>query len=138
VTAWRTFLDHPLTGSGLDTFQVVYGKQRTPGYWALEWERTPAKAHDELLHLLATQGALGGLAYLGLLGALGWAGVRAWRRCQGEDRGLVLALSASALACHVQLAFGFPVAALAVLHAVVAGLLSRLAWPGSPAEGADR
>lgn len=126
---WRAavavFREHWWTGCGLDTFQLAFPKYRTPGFWQVEWGATPAKAHNEILHVLATQGLLGGLAVLLLGVGLVRGAVRAWRKAGGERTGFVASLSAAALAFGVQGLFGFTTASTGTLFAVLAGLLSR-------------
>jgi O-antigen ligase/Flp pilus assembly protein TadD len=123
--AWGLFRDHPVTGTGLDTFQIAFADKRTPAYWAIEWNSSPTRAHNEALNLLATQGALGGLAVLvftaGVLLALGRA-----LRAAG-DRLLVVALAAGVAAFYVQDLFSFTVAGCGTLVVTQAALLSRLA-----------
>jgi O-antigen ligase/tetratricopeptide (TPR) repeat protein len=126
ATAGRIFCDHPITGCGVDTFDLAFGGRRTPDYWRAEWGVLPTRAHNDLLHTLATQGTLGGLAFLLLVAALCRAAWRAWHLGREEDRPLVLALAAAVMAWYVQNLFGFPVMATASLFAVLAGLLSRL------------
>ncbi len=69
---WRAgleiFRDHPVFGCGLDTFQLAFEPKRTVEYWQSEWGATPAKAHNEAIHILATQGLLGALAVVILTG----------------------------------------------------------------------
>ncbi len=89
----------------------------------------PTRAHNDLLHTLATQGLVGGIAFLLLAGTLAWAAWRAWKFARLPDRPLVAALVAAILAWYVQNLFGFPVAPTASLFVVVAAMLSRLAWP---------
>jgi tetratricopeptide (TPR) repeat protein len=124
-TAWRTFLDAPVLGSGPDTFQFAFTAHRNVDYWDLEWGMTPNRAHNDPLHVLAAQGAAGGLCYLLLAAAVVVSACRAWRR-HAEQRGLILALAAVSLTYHVQNLFGFPVIATAALHAVTLGFLSWL------------
>lgn len=131
---WRAALEifraHPWVGSGLDTFQLAFEGARTAEYWRLEWNGTPAKAHNQALHLLATQGLLGAAA-LGVLAAgLGLAMRRAWRRVASEERPLVVALTASVLAFATQNLFNFTVAATGSLFTCAAGLLSGLGREG--------
>jgi O-antigen ligase/tetratricopeptide (TPR) repeat protein len=133
ATAWRIFQHHPVTGCGLDTFDLAFGRYRRRDYWEAEWGVVPTRAHNDLLHMLATQGTAGAVAYLALAGALAWAVCRAWRRGGEGERRLTLALGAAVLAWYVQNQFGFPVAATASLFAVLAALLSRLAWPAAGA-----
>src|SRR5439155_337436 len=74
------FRDHPLCGCGLDTFPYAFAPKRTSEYWQSEWGATPTKAHNEAIHILATQGLLGAAAVVVLTGGLLVSGVRAWRR----------------------------------------------------------
>jgi len=123
--AWSLFRDHPITGTGLDTFQIAFAEKRTPAYWALEWNASPTRAHNEALNLLATQGVLGGIAVAvftaGLLLAV-------WRALKSAgDRLLVVALAAGVAAFYVQDLFSFTVAGCGTLVVTQAALLSRLA-----------
>jgi len=127
--AWHIFLEHPLVGCGLDVFSLAFQHHRAPEYWLLEWNTTPYKAHDGLLHVLATQGLLGASAALALAGGLVLAGRRAWRRASAEERPLVLALLAGLAAFYVQGLVSFTVAATGTLFVTFAGLLSRLGGP---------
>jgi O-antigen ligase len=120
--------DHPLLGSGVDTFQLAFAPRRPPGYWlSTDWNTTPLKAHDDLLHVLATQGLPGGAAALLLAGGAIAAGIRLWRRGTGPERGLAAALVASLAAFCAQGLVGFTVVATGVLFAAEAGFLCRLA-----------
>ena len=78
--AWDIFRDHPLVGTGLDTFQIAFADKRTVAYWNLEWNGSPTRAHNEALNILATQGLLGGLAVLVLVAGVVIAARRALRR----------------------------------------------------------
>jgi O-antigen ligase/tetratricopeptide (TPR) repeat protein len=132
---WRAglgiFRDHPLLGCGLDAFQLAFPGHRTVAYWlaGAEWGVTPLKAHNEAVHILATQGLLGAGAVLFLTAALLRAGVRAWRRAQPEDRPLVAALAAGIVAFYVQNLFSFTVAGCGTLFVTQAALLAQLARP---------
>lgn len=116
------FRDRPWTGSGLDTFRLAYPRKRSPEYWEVEWGLLPTRAHNDLLHALATQGLPGGAAYLLLPAALLLVGLRRWRA--GRERPWLAALGAAVVAYYVQNAFGFTVASTSALLAVVAGALA--------------
>jgi O-antigen ligase/tetratricopeptide (TPR) repeat protein len=124
-SGWETFREHPVTGSGLDTFRLAFGPHRTGNYWRFEGDSTPGKAHNEFLHILATQGSLGGVAVLLLLGGLGVGAVRAWRICGPENRPLVTAVSASLAGFLVTNLTGFTVVSCGGLFVCCAALLSR-------------
>jgi O-antigen ligase len=123
--SWDIFRDQPLTGCGLDTFQLAFARHRTLDYWQLEWGMTPSRAHNDLLHILATQGLLGGVALLGQLAAVAVAGRRAWST-RPQERPLILGLLGAVVAYHIQNLFGFPVVATSSLLVVALGCLSRL------------
>ncbi len=133
--AWEIFRDHPLVGSGLDTFQVAFAGKRTAAYWAVEWNGSPTRAHNEVLNLLATQGALGALAVALLAVGLALATRRALRGA--HDRLFVLALAAGIVAFAVQDLFSFTVAGCGTLAVTQAAVLSRLATPSGPASARD-
>jgi O-antigen ligase/tetratricopeptide (TPR) repeat protein len=119
------FRDHPWLGCGPDTLQLIYGHYRTHVQWNAEWGMTPVRAHNELLHILATQGLLGLLAAGVFFFGLGRCCWRLWR--QGEDRLLSAALMASLAACFVHLMVNFTVAACGTLCVTLCALLSRFA-----------
>ncbi len=131
---WRAalgmFTEHPLWGTGLDTFQLAFEGKRSAEYWQLEWNGTPAKAHNAPLHMLATQGALGGLALLVVCGGAGLALRRAGRRLGAEERPLLVVVAAGLLAFGVQDLFSFGVAATGSLAVVLCGVLSGLGREG--------
>jgi O-antigen ligase len=127
--AWGIFRDHPIAGSGLDTFQIAFADQRTAAYWTIEWNASPTRAHNEALNLLATQGVVGGLAMLVVLAGVLLAVRRALQ--QSEDRLLVVALAAGLAAFAVQDLFSFTVAGCGTLAVTQAALLSRLGRPAA-------
>jgi O-antigen ligase/tetratricopeptide (TPR) repeat protein len=131
---WQIYCDHPLAGSGLDTFRLAFGTKRTAAFWDKEGDGTPTRAHNEAIHVLATQGTLGGIALIVLLVGLGWATVQAWRRT--GDRALVVAVAASVAAFLVTGLFGFTVISTGSLFVVCAGLLSR--WGEPTGSGCER
>lgn len=69
---WDTFLDQPLTGSGLGVLESAIQKHRRPFEQVSEWDRigahtTIASPHQELLWFLAALGLLGALALVALV-----------------------------------------------------------------------
>ena len=131
-TAWLVFTDHPWFGSGLDTFQLVFGSRQTADYWHIEWGVTSAKAHNEFLHALATQGLVGGLALLAWCAGVVVAVVQSWRRVAGEDRPAFTAALAALVVFVVQVQFGFAEPSCGVLAVTLAGLLAGF---GKQSEG---
>lgn len=130
------FRDHPLLGTGVDTFGLGFAPRRTPEFWALEWNTSFVRAHNEGLQVLATQGAVGALALLVILWGLGLASRAAWRRAASEDR-LVLGGTLFALLCFLpQMSFGALQTAPAVLLITLAALVSVAADAARPHETA--
>jgi O-antigen ligase len=132
--AWHMYEDHPVAGVGLDTFQLAFEQYRQPEYWHVEWNGTPTKAHNEVLHIAATQGTLGLLA-LGLLtGGLALALRRAVRRStRPEEKALLVAIGAGLVGFYAQNLFSFTVAGCGTLAVTYAALLSRFARYDEPA-----
>lgn len=59
IAIWQ---QHPLTGSGPNTFGLQFPRFQTHEYWARGWEGMPAHAHSVPLQALSTQGIIGVLA----------------------------------------------------------------------------
>jgi O-antigen ligase len=71
VELWHAGLqmlrEHPLLGVGTDGYLAAFPPYRTATLTRIEWGSTPAKAYSDPIQILATQGALGGLAALALV-----------------------------------------------------------------------
>jgi O-antigen ligase/Tfp pilus assembly protein PilF len=122
--AWRLFGERPAVGWGPDTFRLVFGRHRPAGLAEAEWNVTPARAHNLVLHVLATQGLVGAAALALLLFGLVRAASRAWRHAAADERPVVAAVIACAAAFAVAVMFGFTMVPCGSLFAVCAGLLS--------------
>ena len=105
--AAQVFRERPLLGCGPEAFQLAFAPHRTPEFWAVEWGATPAKAHNEPLHLLATQGLLGIAAALILFVGLLRDGRAAWRESGNEERTWSTAIIAGLAGFAVQAQFGY-------------------------------
>jgi O-antigen ligase/tetratricopeptide (TPR) repeat protein len=125
TAAWHIFQDRPIQGCGTDAFRLSFGSHRPLDYWDEEGHATPSRAHNEVLHVLATQGTIGGVALLVVVVGVIGAGVRAWRRAGPADRPFVAAVAAGVVAFLVSGLFGFTVAATGTLFVVFAAMLSR-------------
>jgi O-antigen ligase len=124
---WAMAGDRPPTGVGLDCFHLGFARHRSLDYWRLEWNVTPPKAHNEALHILATQGIFGVVAGLILTVGLVMAARRAARRTDSADGRLLLAaIGAGVVGFYVQGLFSFTVAATGSLFVTLAAVLSRL------------
>ncbi len=64
---WRLFLDHPLLGTGLGTFEMVF-----PPYDSLYDGKIANHAHNDYLEALAETGLIGGLCCASFLALLIW------------------------------------------------------------------
>jgi O-antigen ligase len=62
---WRLFLDHPMLGTGLGTFEMVF-----PPYDSLYDGKIVNHAHNDYLEALAETGLVGGLCCIWFLGVL--------------------------------------------------------------------
>ncbi|MGQ0505179.1 MAG: O-antigen ligase family protein [Myxococcaceae bacterium] len=138
AAALRIFAKHPVVGAGVDTFQLSFQGERSPEYWALEWGATPQRAHNDFLQLLATQGALGGLAALVGIALACTVLARAWRTREPSTRLQCAELAGCLGAAFVHGLFNFHVAATATLLAVALGRLAALqrGTPVHPSEPA--
>ena len=142
IHIWRAGLrmahDHPWLGVGLDSFGTAFPRYRTVEYWNVEWGRTPSKAHNEPIQILATQGIAGGIAALVVLF---FAAVAIRRRVgQGDAaaRSGAIAGGASLAAFAAQDLAGFTVVSIGTLAAAIAGWLTSAAPEPREAGGAER
>ncbi len=131
VELWRAgmsmFHDHPAVGAGLDAYLAAFPRYRTATLTEIEWGGTPAKAHNDWIQILATQGALGGLAALAIV-ILGARAV--WRiatRGSPELRGAAVAVGAAFVGYVLPSLVGFGTVATSGLAAALAGWSARAA-----------
>ncbi|MEK7703202.1 MAG: O-antigen ligase family protein [Nitrospirota bacterium] len=140
VAAVHMFADHPLLGVGPDAFHLAFMKYRPDNYWLREWGGTPTRAHNELLHILATGGVFGGIAVCVLTFGIFTAFIREARASQGErplrgfnqslsDRTLLLAVFSGAIGFYIQNMFNFTVTGFATLFITFCAFLSRWGEP---------
>ncbi len=119
--------DHPWLGVGLDAFGTAFPRYRTAAYWQIEWARTPNKAHNEAIGILATQGILGGAAALIVVALTVLAIWRGSRRSDENARGGAIAVGAALVAFVVQDLASFTVVALGSLAAAGLGWVASAA-----------
>ena len=143
--AWQMFMNHPLSGVGVDTFQLAFQQFRPATYWLVqgEWGGTPTRAHNEVLHFAATQGTLGLAAIALLIGGFVLAWPRALRAAGSlEQEELLVALGVGMIGFGAQSMFSFSVAGTATLFVTYAALLSRFSRitpePGRSSAAAGR
>jgi O-antigen ligase len=127
VAAGGMFFERPVLGAGPDTFHHHFGRHSGGKFWEHSWGFTPARAHNEFLHVAATQGIVGILALLGVLGAIVWGLQRAWRH-HPEQRGLLVAIAAALGGFFITEMVGFTVIPCGSLAVVLCGVTARLAF----------
>lgn len=128
---WRAglaiFRDAPIFGSGLDTFRLAYPPIQTPAAWSLEWGQQPLRAHNELIHILATQGLVGLVGAAALAFGIAVAARRALKRRDEEARAATVSVLAGMIAFLVHALFCFSATTCTALFVACAAILSRLA-----------
>jgi O-antigen ligase/Tfp pilus assembly protein PilF len=120
------FRENPIWGSGLDTFQLAFPPHRNADFCRVEWNQTPIKAHNELIHILATQGIIGGIAIAMMIGGLCHAFFQAWRNGRRNQRAFLLAVAAGGVGFFVQAFFSFTVAGIGTLFVTLMAIIVRL------------
>jgi O-antigen ligase len=152
---WQAALDvtkdHPLVGSGPDTFRLEFPRYQSASFVRhFGADGQVLGPHDSLLNVLYSRGAPG-LAVLLLV--IGWAGVvaaRAWRRARlrpaeavkgrrpDDTRILLLAVIAALVAYLVQSLFNVEQTQLALYFWVLLGLLCVAAREHEPEPATGR
>jgi O-antigen ligase len=127
---WRLFLDHPILGTGLGTFEMVF-----PPYDSLYDGRIVNHAHNDYLEVLAETGVLGGLFCLWFLGVVLLSALKGTAEL-GESFSSVLNLSGliacSGLLIHSLVDFNLHIPANALLFLVSAHLATVRLQPTVP------
>lgn len=73
-SAWKMFIDHPITGVGLGNYkEQYYNKYISPAA-----KEQTVHAHSNIMHLAATTGLLGAGAYLAMFGYFLYESFRKW------------------------------------------------------------
>lgn len=134
--SWKIFQDYPMTGSGVDTFAYAFARHRPAAYAMEEWKHIPNRAHNEIFHLLATQGALGVLA-ISIFGVgIILCAIRSLRSAQGETQLLTLALCTSLLGFAISSMFSFSVISTGSLFLISVAMLTGVHSPQPVPESA--
>jgi O-antigen ligase len=123
-SGWAMFESRPFLGHGLDTFGYSFQNHRTPDYWALEWNATPAKAHNTFIQLLATQGVLGALAVAVVAFGVIRCFHRSWLDDDSPNRYVAVATIAAIAGLTAHGLLSFTVIATGALMVTLIGLLS--------------
>ena len=121
--AWLVFREHPLLGTGPDTFGENARRYKSENFVHTHGVAAyHADAHNDVLEALSTTGLLGALAYLCVIAALCWEGIKALK--DPARQGMAAALCAGLLALFVNMKFNPISLEVAAVAAVLAGLLS--------------
>lgn len=116
--AWEVFKNYPVFGSGVETFAYSYYQFRPAAHNLVsEWEFLYNKAHNEYLNYLATTGALGLIAYLlTILVFYSYQHIQFFSRSlSGDQKIILIGLSAGYTAYLIQNVVGFSVVPIALL-----------------------
>ncbi len=127
---WRLFLDHPIIGTGLGTFEMVY-----PPYDTLYDAKVVNHAHNDYLEALAETGVIGGLCCLWFLGIVllnGLKGMADKESSFGSVLNLSGLVACSGILVHSLVDFNLHIPANALLFFVSAHMASVRLQPADP------
>jgi len=129
VSSWESSLQmvqkHPLLGTGLDTYYLVFPSYRKLSYlYSSGKDITAGYAHNEFFQAVTTAGLLGLVAYLWFWFAFFYVG---WKKCrsftQWEEKIIIASILASGLALLIQNQFSFSVLTTSTYFWLFAGIL---------------
>ncbi|HZD60931.1 MAG TPA: O-antigen ligase family protein [Anaerolineae bacterium] len=129
IQMWEASLplisENPLLGSGPDTFKYVFGKHKPEGWAEHITDPLVDKAHNDILQIAVTHGALGLLAYLWIFIVLLWFGIRKVRLVKKpRETWLAAGMLGAVLGYFIQLQFGFSHFTTAPYFWIFMGLVS--------------
>jgi O-antigen ligase len=141
--AGRIFLEHPATGGGAGSFNILFERYRPEGF-----HDEPEWAHNEYLNTLSDYGGIGFLLFFGAVAVIVWRCFRARASNEGEAadarqwRGLLYlpacAIGLLAFAFQLAVDFHLKIPALAMTFAIIAALVVQHFWPPLPVTAAPR
>jgi len=129
VSSWESSLKmvqkHPLLGTGLDTYYLVFPSYRQLSYLHSSGKDiTAGYAHNEFLQALTTTGVLGLVAYLWFWFAFFYVGWKKYCSSSRQEEKIILAsILASGLALLIQNQFSFSVLTTSTYFWLLAGIL---------------
>lgn len=127
--ALAVFADHPLLGTGLESFRDFFTRYRAPEHAVFIGYDAADSPHNLPLEMLAAGGLPLAVAYLAFVGYTGWALVKALLAA-APDRLLVLAgFGGVWVGYQVQSLVSVDVPALGLLHFISAALVLAVAQP---------
>ena len=133
--AWQLFKQHPLLGTGVETFAYSYYWTRPIAHnYVSEWDFLYNKAHNEYLNFLATTGLLGLFTYLAfpLSILLSPIAGRSVRNPALELWGWSLSIKTALLALLIDNFFGFSVIPVAYFFYLLPAILITSTKNSSP------
>jgi O-antigen ligase len=93
-SAWQMFMDHPITGVGLDQYTKKY---QTEYISPAARERTLTHAHNNFLQMLAENGLVGFLAFCFMFGSFIYYSLQDWLLYRQTSMLMLLAITAGIL-----------------------------------------
>jgi len=133
---WRIFLDHPLLGTGLGTFEMVF-----PPYDSLYDGKIVNHAHNDYVEVLAETGVVGGLCcvwFLGLVLLKSLKGMAELGSSFGSALNLSGLIACSGILVHSLVDFNLHIPANALLFFMSAHLAVVRLEPNTPGAREDR
>ncbi len=125
-TASSIFGQHPVLGSGLETFGLLFGRERPEGH-ALRFEQwLSTSPHSVPLGMFSNGGVVLGLSYLAFVAVIGWTLFRCLRVTSAHERILVGAIGSAWLAFQVQSLVSIENVTLFTLHFALSGVIVAL------------
>ena len=128
--SWRLFLDHPVLGTGLGTFEMVF-----PPYDSLYDGKIANHAHNDYLEALAESGILGGLCcvwFLGIVILNSLKGLTELGSSFGSALNLAGLLACCGILVHSLVDFNLHIPANALLFFISAHLATVRLQPTDP------
>jgi O-antigen ligase len=125
--AWAVFRDHPIFGSGLETFGLVFPFYRPASHAILLESSRSTSVHSVQLGMFANGGLVLGLSYLALVASVIFLGVRALRKDVHTGSGLLMAVMIAYIGYQVQSSVSVEHVALHLLHFTLAGMIFAFA-----------
>lgn len=129
ASAWAMFRDHPVLGTGLETYVTSYPRYRLPIDGVRFGFIAPDKPHNIYLEYATNAGILGVGSYLAVLGLALWYAVRRSRKLEASQRLLLAAFAGVLVGYMAQGFFSIDVPTLAVMGWVGLGGITTLMDP---------
>lgn len=129
ATAVSIFLDHPIVGTGLDTYAHHFLAYRPASHALANGTSTTDAPHSVVLGMFSNGGLLLGLAYVAVVALVAFALVRGSLHAQGASRLALAGFGGVWLGYQAQSLVSFDVPPLAILHWLSAGVIVAIAAP---------